>query len=248
MIDGQTADAFCHTFRVLNHSPCHFAFRDQLFCRVRRVDAENRYGHASVRPQIIADRLQGFDGAFRHIVIVADDQLDHIPVFLVIPGKVGHHIFMGRGRGPFAGQVQLELVNTVLIEIPQRRIPRFLQDRVSVFHRVFGPVDGFRVGGLSFEQGIGYTSVPVQVDLGIMLFQITADHISLDMAAFRRIGSDKSHILIKIQNDALISVLFDRPVEKDDRNLLPVGLQAYGIRHVRIAGLDHVDNEDVGAS
>ena len=118
---------FRHRSRVLHDSTCHLVLGDQLPSRNAGVNAEYRDLYAVIRTEVVAVCLQSTDGALSHCVTVADDELDHVTHFLVVLCKVGKHIVLHGGEGPFSGQIQLVVIHRVLIEIIQFGVTGFRQ-------------------------------------------------------------------------------------------------------------------------
>ena len=213
-----------HLFRILYDSSCHPAGGDQLPGIIRGVHAEDRDGHGAFHTCVVSVFVQSGNDSFRHVVVVANDQLDH-----VIPGdavflQIGQHVALCRVVGPGTRQVQLEMVIVGGIEIFQMGIACLLQHRVGILYGIAGPVDGFRIQGFSLEKGIADDPVPVQVCFTVMVTDIFADHLSLHMAGLGRVRSHKSDVVILIEEGPFFILSFYGLVEKDHPDISVPGL------------------------
>ena len=171
---------------ILFYRPRHQAFFDQGQAAVDPVHTEYRDPDLAVS-RIIALFLQGSDTAFRHIVVVADDQLDHIAVGFRIQLQIGTHIlFRGLCR-PGAIQIQLIAVTVIGIKVDQFLTFFLRQDLIGVLYRGGRAQDRVLILGLALEHGVSDHVIVIQVHFIIVVRHIAADHLSLQMSRFRRI-------------------------------------------------------------
>src|SRR5699024_2938090 len=90
------------------------------------------------------------------------------------------------------------------------------QNLVGVLNAVLGAVNGLNVGLVALEHGIADHAVAVQVHGVIVLQQVLADHLALQMAGLGSVGAHEgNHVLVGVsaQNGALGAVFLDGAVE-----------------------------------
>ena len=171
---------------ILFYRPRHQAFFDQGQAAVDPVHTEYRDPDLTVS-RIVTLLLQGPDTAFRHIVVVADDQLDHLAVGFRIQLQICTHIFFRGLCRPGAVQIQLIAVTVIRIKIDQFLALFLRQDLIGVLYRGGRTQDRVLVLGLALEHGVGNDIIVIQVHFIIVVRHITADHLPLQMSRFRRI-------------------------------------------------------------
>src|SRR5699024_10706878 len=108
---------------------------DQGLGGIGGVNAEHGDGGGAFAV-VVAGSLQGSDAALSHVVVVADDQLDHVAVGLAVLAQVGLHVLLSSLRAPGAVHIQLVLVGVGGVEILQSGLAGLGQNRVAVLNTV----------------------------------------------------------------------------------------------------------------
>ena len=238
------ADSQSHTLSVLLHSAGHGAFGDQGLGVLGGVHAE--HGDNVTAVLVVALALQGGHNALSHAVVVADDQLDHVAVGLVVGDEVGLHVVGSGSSGPLAALVHLVLVGVVGVEVLQFGLSGSGQDGIGVLHAVLGPVDGLHVGLVALHHGVADLAVLVQVDLIVVSQDVVADHLALHVAGFGSVGADEAGGVGTLQDFHVRAIGADGTVEENNGDVASQVQDVLG--HVGGTGSNHVHHQQIGAT
>ena len=164
---------------------------------------------------------------------------------LVVLREVRVHVIESCSSGPVAVQVDLIAGGVVGIEVDKLGLAGGSQDSIGILNAVLGAVDGLDVCLVALEHGVGDLAVAVQVELVIVLEDVLADHLALQMACLGGVGADECDVLISVQDGSgsLDAVLIDCAVEEDNGHI--AGQLHDALRGVGRTGGDHVDDQQV---
>ena len=96
---GDGGDGVGHALGILLDGAGHGAVSNLFLGSVGSVNAEHGDGGRALGAGVVAGSFQSGDSAFSHVVVVADDQLDHVAVGLVVLGQVGKNFAAGMSGG-----------------------------------------------------------------------------------------------------------------------------------------------------
>ena len=106
-------DGVGHTFSILFDGTCHCTGCDRVLCSVSSIYAEYR-DHSSAF-FVVAGVLESGNGSDRHLVVVGDNQLNHVARVHVVLGQDGGHVVLRNLTAPGAGLVHEVLLGIALI-------------------------------------------------------------------------------------------------------------------------------------
>ena len=190
---------------------------------------------------VVASVLQSHHSAIRHVVVVADNQLDHVAVAFVVHGQDGLHLLRGENVGPAAVGVNEVFVGVGGVVELNLRLARGNQRLVGVFHSQRGTSDSFLVSFVALERDVGNLAVAVEVDVVVMLNQILTNQLALHTAGVFKVGADeRGSGVAQKQVGGFFVAGRDRTVEPNGGDARSLNLVHDGLRRADGAGLNEV--------
>ena len=178
------------------------------------------------------------------IVVVADDELDHVVVALVVLREVRVHVIESCSSGPLAVQVDLIAGGIVGIEVDKLGLAGGSQDSIGILNAVLGTGNCLSVGLVALEHDVRDLAVAVEIQLVIVGNQVVADHLALHVAGHLIVGADEGALVIAGDN-GLAAVLSggNGTVKEHNGDVLVLGHVDDVVGGILGAGVNQVDDQ-----